>query len=71
MTWPSSKQGTIISLLQDSYEDVKGLIMVPGTEYSLHKERFAFILKEISTGHPPPKTAWTQDPKLHNPFPYP
>ena len=58
-------------MLQDSYENLKGII-VPGTEYSLHKKKkkIAFILKDISTGHLPPKRAWTQDPKLYNPFPY-
>lgn len=42
-------------MLQDCCEDLKELSMVTGTEYSLHKERFSSILKEISTEDLPQK----------------
>ena len=29
-------------MLQDSYENLKGLIIVPGAEYSLHKKKNCF-----------------------------
>lgn len=52
-------------MLQDCCEDPKGLSVVPGTEYRVCKERFAFVLRDHPWGSIL-KKGWTQDPKLHN-----
>lgn len=37
-------------MLQDSYENLKGLIIVPGAEYSLHKKNLLLFSKISALG---------------------